>query len=172
MISRRGLLKAGGGLFGGVVVLGGIASETDYIDDPDEGEANQETGDNSESDGESNNLQNGGSSEDKKATEDSIDEKGTRETLYDTTVVDRLREEHEFSSGDVLHVEANVNHDGRGVFTLNVGPGEELRKTDIKDTKSFSLEIETDGTHIVNAIAGGGPEGRMDLLVELERTEG
>lgn len=41
MISRRGLLKAGGAIFGGLVVLGGIASETDLIDDPDDGDINQ-----------------------------------------------------------------------------------------------------------------------------------
>jgi hypothetical protein len=112
------------------------------------------------------------SAQDTDATEDSTDEAGIREVLYDMTVEGRLREDHEFSSGDVLHVEASVNHEGRGVFTLNVRPSEELRKTYIEDAKSFSLEIEVDGTHIVNAIAGGGPDGRMDLLVELEKAEG
>jgi len=52
MISRRGLLKAGGGLFGGLVVLGGIASETDYIDDPDERETNQDNEGSPDQDGE------------------------------------------------------------------------------------------------------------------------
>ena len=45
MPSRRGYLKIGGGIFGGLLVIGGIASETDYIDDPAEDESNQDDGD-------------------------------------------------------------------------------------------------------------------------------
>lgn len=97
-----------------------------------------------------------------------------REILYDTTVEGRLREEHEFAAGDVLYIEASVNHEGKGSVSLNVGPGDEYGKvegdpfTSIKGSRSFSREIEHDGAYIFNAIAGGGRDGRMELLVEVE----
>ena len=144
-ITRRRCLEATGGA-GVVSALAGCANEESGTDDEN-------------------------NSQDTDTTEDSSSETSTREVLYDMTVEDRLQEEHEFSSGDVLYVEASINYDGRGVFTLNVGPGEELRKTDIEDARSFSQEIEHDGTHIVNAVAGGGPEGQMELRIEIERIE-
>lgn len=158
MIPRRGYLKTGGAIFGGLILLGAISLETEYLGDS-EGDENGEDSNPSDEEG------------DADTSEESTEETTSRDVLYDTTVEDRLEEEHEFSSGDVLYVEASINHDGRGVFTLNVGPGEELRKTDIEDDRSFSQEIEHDGTHIVNAIAGGGPEGQMELRVEIERVE-
>lgn len=154
MKPRRGFLKVGGAIFGGLILLGAISSETEYLGDP----ADDENGDDS-------NLS------DEEGDSGTSEETTSRDVLYDMTVEDRLREEREFSSGDVLSVEASINHDGRGVFALNVGPGEELRKTDIEDARSFSQEIDRDGTHIVNAIAGGGPEGQMELRVEIERID-
>lgn len=54
MASRRGILKKGaigGGLvFGGLAIIGGIASETDLIDDPDDDETEQAGDDNSDTD--------------------------------------------------------------------------------------------------------------------------
>ena len=54
MASRRGILKKGaigGGLvFGGLVVIGGLASETDLIDDPDQDDEERSNSDGEEDD--------------------------------------------------------------------------------------------------------------------------
>lgn len=154
MTSRRGLLKAGGGLLGGLVVPGGIASETDYIDDPNEDGGSDQSG----SDGESDDPQNGGPTE---STTEELNR--SRETLRDTTVFTDKRWPHEFSPGDVVEVDMSIEEGGPGTFAFNMPEEDVLEDFHVDVSEEFSHEIEHEGRYFLEVI----PRGEVQVTVVL-----
>jgi hypothetical protein len=156
MTSRRGLLKAGGGLLGGLVVPGGIASETDYIDDPNEDGGSDQSG----SDGESDDPQNGGPTDEETTTEEP---NRSRETLRDTTVFTDKRWPHEFSPGDVVEVDMSIEEGGPGTFAFNMPEEDVLEDFHVDVSEEFSHEIEHEGRYFLEVI----PRGEVQVTVVL-----
>ena len=163
MIFRRGLLKAGGVIFGGLVVLGGIASETDYIDDPDQDKTNQGTSGNSESDGEADTPQGDDSGNDQSANDESS---AVRETLRDERLRTQTRWPHEFEAGDNLYVTLEVDESGPAGFTIFHDEERDVSESWIvKLEDTIEYEIELDGLHQLVV----DPNGVVDVVIEVER---
>jgi len=162
MTSRRGLLKLGIGIFGGLVVIGGIASETDYIDDPDEDDTNPESSSNTGSDGETDDPQDDGSAGDETVTDEPT---RSRETLRDTTIYTDKRWPHEFSPGDRVEVEMSIEEGGPGTFAFNMPEEDVLEDFHVDVSDEFSHEIEHEGRYFLEVI----PRGTAQVTVELIR---
>lgn len=161
MTSRRGILKksamGAGGVFGGLVVIGGIASETDLINDPqDEDDSEDEPSNSADQDDETTSQDDGSGTNETSQT---------RETLRDKRLRTQTRWPHEFGAGDTLYVTIEVDESGPAGFTIFHDEERDVGESwivELEDTIEY--EIELDGLHQLVV----DPNGVVDVVIEVE----
>lgn len=165
MTSRRDILKKSAGAFiVGLIIIGGISSETDLIDDPQEEDnsENEDSGEQGTSDGvESDDVETSSQDDESSSNETSQ----PRETLRDERLRIQTRWPHEFEAGDTLYVSIEVDEGGPAGFTIFHDEEREVGESWIvKLEDTIEYEIELDGLYQLVV----DPNGAIDVVIEVE----